>query len=446
MTRDPFPVEHQTARRIRMDWTSWLFLVFAGYSAVPFIDIPVVGLSLSAPIFYFIAVEIFFKPKKGMRTGNGQWGRLAILLWFGIMLAGFLNGLISEGSYFDKQCFLALLRYTYWIMVFWITALMVSAKDLGSKVSGVLAVLIVGLACLRWYEGVFYGSIGAWTRLRFMTQNNYGMLFSCFGILPLAFGLAGKGKYKIWSFLGVFLIWGAVIINGSRTSWITMSAGVIVCLFVYMKAFAHKGRAIMKGLLVAVFLGALSAAGYVLSPASVKESFQHRFSTFKTLDEDKSYQIRKLMVQKAVKIFKRNPLAGCGPGAFRKTNVDLEIPRVLQYEKADYFNAKSSHNSYAQFLAEAGLLGAIPFGLLLLGLIIKGLRASIELTREGCFWAMGFYASTVMMSIHLWSISALYNTATWMIYGMITGVIILARKRKIEKRNRHRQALQELPA
>ena len=40
----------------------FLFYMFALYLVLPLVDVPLLGLSLSAPIFFFIALVCIFKP------------------------------------------------------------------------------------------------------------------------------------------------------------------------------------------------------------------------------------------------------------------------------------------------------------------------------------------------------------------------------------------------
>jgi hypothetical protein len=76
-------------------------------------------------------------------------------------------------------------------------------------------------------------------------------------------------------------------------------------------------------------------------------------------------------------------------------------------------------------LAETGLLGSIPFGLLLLTLTVRGYRACKNLARQGQAWVLGIYAGFVGMSVHLWSLSGLTGTAPWFVYGLLAAVIVM---------------------
>ena len=46
---------------------------------------------------------------------------------------------------------------------------------------------------------------------------------------------------------------------------------------------------------------------------------------------------------------------------------------------------------------------------------------------------MGIYVSFLSMGIHMWTISAFTNTATWLKLGMVAGIIVIAKRSRIDK-------------
>lgn len=418
-----------------------LFILFAVYTALPFVEIPVVGLSLSAPLFYVLFLEVFLKARQKRRLGVKGWAGLAMLIGTGLFMSSIVNGFSSEGMNFGKSEAGILFYYFYWLFVFFTTVYLLALKPrVLPMTANMLAAAIVFLAVIRLYEAVVYGSVGAWTKLYFMPQNQYAWLFSSYSIF-LAGPLfeAGK-KHKFLTLLGMILVLGAVIVNGSRSSWISMIAAVLVFGLIYLAAHPEKGRGIAKLVVFLILLAVFFFGLLRFAPERVRESFMSRFSTFENLEEDKSYQIRKLMVKKAQIILKQSPVWGCGPGRFRATHIELELPRALRYGSEEHFNAKSSHNSYMQFFAETGMAGGVPFVMLLLALFWKGFKAAVYLTREKQFWAAALYASFISMSIHLWSLAGLTGTAPWLKYGMVAAMILIARRVRIEKIMAARQA------
>jgi hypothetical protein len=72
---------------------------------------------------------------------------------------------------------------------------------------------------------------------------------------------------------------------------------------------------------------------------------------------------------------------------------------------------------------------------LLITLTLKGGTAALYLARREQFWAAGAYAGFVGMSIHMWAINSLTNSANWMVYGLTAALIVIAAR----KRSEHRQ-------
>ena len=93
---------------------------------------------------------------------------------------------------------------------------------------------------------------------------------------------------------------------------------------------------------------------------------------------------------------------------------------------------KSSHNSYVSFVAENGIVGAVPLAFLLLVLAVGGDGAAGRLARRGQVWALGVYAGFIGMSIHLWALSGLTSTATWFVYGLVAALIMLNRQATVD--------------
>ena len=279
------------------------------------------------------------------------------------------------------------------------------------------------LALLRWAEVLIYGNIGAWTGTHLMSENSYGFLFSMFAPFLLIFIVNSSGMKRLFWLGANLALWGAAAINGSRGSWIAISAGVLVFLLILMLSRPRQGGKILVLLVLA--LGAFSAV--LFASDQIASAVEGRYATFNSLEEDKSYMIRTLMNQKALRLFEESPIIGIGPGRFTKTSIALDIPQILSYASQEHFDVKSAHNSYLSFLAENGLVGALPFAILLISLAIGGLRSAVILNKRGQVWAAAVFAAFIGMSVHMWAIASLTNTANWFIYGLVGAMIVTAR-------------------
>lgn len=404
--------------------TRALFLLFALYLVLPLWDVPLLGLSVSAPIFYVIAAEVLLRPKFQWRAYR-KWVVLVYSFGIGLLFSHFGNILLSTPDYFfTSGNMIMLVRYCYWLLVFFCTMVLISTTDWRPLVASVFGIGVVVLAILRLGEAVLYGRWGAWTEPQLLSQNSYGIQFSEFAVYGLFLAMLTGGRRRFIGTLGLAVLVLAIAGNGSRGSLIATSVSTMV--FVLLLALSNPGNARPVWTLVAIV--SVIAAFVNFAPSSWLEPVSERYATFQQLEDDKSYAARLLMNQKAGYIFRQKPVFGVGLGNFKSTSVpltEIDLPDVYGgYYSQSRFDTKSSHNSYLQLLAEVGLVGIIPFALLIATLAVKGFWATLAHAKRGEFWAVPVYASFIGMSVHLWALAGLTGTVVWFVYGLVAGVIV----------------------
>ncbi len=277
------------------------------------------------------------------------------------LLLSLAGNAIFRGLNIGSRDWLTLIRFCYWILAFFTTLVVVSSLESLKSIGFVIASGILVVAALRLFEAIVFGRWGAWTGPRIMTQNSYGFQFSSFFPFALALPFVLRGMARRLATIALILAVAAVAGNGSRSSWITVTAGTALFLLLYALT-QRKGFIQVPAWLIGVI--GLLALLIVFVPPSLLDPINERFSTFNTIEEDKSYAIRELMVQKGQRLFEENPLFGAGIGRFKRTSVQLELPALLRYAGQSHFNVKSPHNSYIALLGETGLAGMLPFVLL----------------------------------------------------------------------------------
>jgi len=401
-----------------------LFLAFSAYLVLPLVDIPFFGLSLSAPIFFLIVLFTIFKTRSSNFKQYKVWFLLALTIWAGIFISALGNGLASGGKNFDSSGLGTTVQYLYWLIVFYITAFLASQMNLLQRVGNILGWSVFALALFRWYEGLFFGIIGGSTRLHFLSQNNYGFLFSSFSPFLLMMIFSQKSWKRLIAIVCNLILWGAIAINASRGSWVAIVLGLALSFIVISLNKPRLAVGLIGFLLMAaIFVGILWIAVPTFSRAIME-----RIDTFSSLDKDISYQIRELMVQKGLLLFQRSPVIGVGVGRFQEASVPLEIPPLLNYYSQSQYDKMSAHNSYLAFLAETGLAGSIPYGILLIILATKGGKAALWSLRKGLYWILAAYVGFIQMSVHMWVIDSLTNTSNWFIYGLVAATIMIKKK------------------
>lgn len=402
----------------------FLFFVFAIYLVLPIVDLPLLGLSISAPLFFIVALHCFFRPPEFWLHEYRLWIVWSLFIWAGIFLSSTLNGLLSGGVNINADGIAMVIRYAYWMIVFVITSYFVSRAGIEIKLTHLLALAIFFLSLLRFGEAVFYGKIGAWVNPILLSQNDYGFLFSSFSPFLFVLMLSFHGAKKFWVIWANAFLWLVVAINGSRSSWIAIVIGIGFALVMLARS---KPKEFTKLLILSVFAGIAFGLVYVNVP-QFSDAIMGRFDTFDRLESEKSYMIRQLMNQKAVRLFEESPLIGVGTARFRISTTPLDIPDVLLYASQSHFDRRSAHNSYLGFLAENGLVVFLPYALLVVFLLWKGMNISKSYIEQNQYWALAILLSFVQMSIHMWSIYALANTVSWFVYGLVAALIMLQNK------------------
>lgn len=362
--------------------TRLLFLLFATYLVVPVVDVPILGLSLSAPILFLVFLEVFLGVRR-TKVSQSRW----VVISYGL-LGGFLLSLagnaIFRGEQIGSSDLVVLVQYGYWLIAFFTTAVLVaSSRDLLPTLAPVLATAIVALACIRLYEAVVFGRWGAWTNPVLMSQNSYAIQFSMFAPYVVALAFSWRGRRQRLAIGAVVVLVITIAGNGSRSSWIATAVGTTLFLFIY--AFTQRARIGVTASRLSMIIGVVALLA-LIAPNNVLEPVIERLETFETLSSDKSFAIRELMVQKGLRLFEDSPLFGAGLGRFRSASVPLDIPATLSYAGQDHFDIKSAHNSYIALLGETGLVGIVPFAILHMLLFFGGLSAAIRLARRGQIW------------------------------------------------------------
>lgn len=246
-----------------------------------------------------------------------------------------------------------------------------------------------------------------------MSPNSFSFILICF-CAPGLYYIHSRNKY-----LGIIIlviIASILLLLGRRAGFVLTMTSTLGAI--YLRRFN------LKYVFVAIFAGTLL---YVVGQTKVLKDFvletsprihELIYENDNLLTEDRSYLVRRLMLEKALLIAEEHPITGIGLNNFD----DYQVAFEGNFEGAKYvinkraMNEKSAHNSYASILAEGGLLLFIPLILLLLYNIwcffkYFNLRTPAQ---NAIMW--GFMA----MCIHLYFISAILNVYAWFIIGMAT--------------------------
>jgi O-antigen ligase len=405
--------------------TKFLFYCLVVYIVLPIAQVPLIDTSFSAFIALFLTFGVFFGSEISFFRDYGKWIALGLAIWLGIFFSLAVNSFTWGSGRIDLYNWKFIIRFAYWITVFLMTVCVGSTPGVLPRLAKILVVMITLVGLARWGETIVFGAgMGKKAKLLLMTQNSYALGFSTFAPFLLVPLFSRQGKRWLAGLVAI-TVWGAVAINGSRGAWVGVMFGIASFLFLCIRVRPSQIMGIFLVILLSLigFMGLLS-----LMPDKFMGYAHTRVTNMSDLDKDKSVSTRKLMIQKGWKMFRESPLVGAGVGSFTKAFIKLERGDRSETSQR-MFNRRSSHNSYIEWLGETGLVGTIPFVLLLLVLGFQGYKSAVYLGRQGDLWALGIYASFLAMSLHLIVVSSLKDTAAWVVYGLVAAMIVAAKDR-----------------
>ncbi len=323
------------------------------------------------------------------------------------------------------------LRETWWLaahVIIFIAAAVVFRRRVWARAL-VVAVLVAAtlVAVYAWLQAADSGlALRHWTKAgRGVTLGSGARVFGTVGLETALGGyMAACAVLAIGAVLwfrdivaqillgiGAALMAGCMILSGTRTAWFgfTVGCGVLV-VGLCAGRLKHMRRHLPAVLLVAAVLAVLVAGAIGLSPA-VRQRV--------TLLEE-HLATRTTIWRAAAGMFDASPVVGLGPGTFKV--------HFAEYRPGDYWRHEVSagtllaHSEYLEILAETGMLGAVPFALLV-GLIVVG--SARVLLRQGAAerpLLLAALAATAAMLAHaVASVDTRYPTCRlmmWLLMGL----------------------------
>lgn len=260
--------------------------------------------------------------------------------------------------------------------------------------------------------------------LNSISPNSLSFLTICFTAPAIVYLL--EAKKKTWAIIvSVFII--LILLSLGRRAGFALTLLSTVAAVSLSKIDIPKiivGLTLFFGLQFLVQTDFVKEFFYEQSPRIHKLIYEND----NIIEEDRSYLVRRLMVEKALIIFESQPLTGIGLNSFAEHKVnfrgDFEGSQYVVNKKK--MNEKSAHNSYASLLAEGGLLIFVPFLFILLYNCYHFIRHFNQRSRleNSLYWAF------LAMTIHLYFISAILNVYAWFLIGLVSSLSVLYQEKK----------------
>ncbi len=393
-----------------------------------FLVFPAVELLGNSITFYLFIVA-------GLRIGAfwaGSFkGKILLLLFLMMALISTIlaPGMLRYPGYFASVKIL--IQYAYWIFVgiFFITQnkridfLQISQWIFYGIIAATLGFYFFSM---KISSSVFELSTGS-------SRNSY--VFNLLSAIPLSFYFIvnkwGK-KIALW-FIPVYLM--VMLLNGGRSGAVLIIIQLLLISTIIYPAFLKNVKILLVVFGLLYFVSKSDASKqYLDTLANQVEPINPRFADLLRgegdgdLTFDKSWLVRKLMVDKGLEIFKEFPVFGVGPNNFN--NFDSKLSTLKDYDRlkgqdADFFNSRSAHNSYVQLLSEMGLPGLLlMMSMLFIPVIFFFKKFFLGKINIGYLPLV----SLLGISIHFYAIAALTGAIAWMIIGLSWGVLHFNKK------------------
>jgi hypothetical protein len=220
--------------------------------------------------------------------------------------------------------------------------------------------------------------------------------------------LAATGwKATLW--VGLSGVTGAaIVLTQSRGAWLALLAGAILSVALLRRLLmrdAESRRRLLGLLLVAAF-----AAGVLSYGGESSASLQRRSLGVLAGDPGGSLPDRRVLTAAGLKLVAAHPLAGIGPGTFRRRIEQAGV--VLNQGAANHVEI-----AFLQVWLDAGILGWMGFLLLWLWLLLRrprGRRSAAAQVRQAC--TKGLAAA---LCVYLLLNVIFDNVAFWTIVGLV---------------------------
>lgn len=378
-----------------------IYVLFLGLPFMKFAGISVTFFIFLLIVYQFVKYQIkLFKVQ--------SIGDYLLIAMYIVMI---LSWMFQEESYKNFSIFKefkTLIQYTYWLAMALFIHTWLHKFDLRLLSRNFL----LGFLLLIVYYYQFNGTVVE------IPQNG----FAFFLVISVPFSLYYVYKKNSVALTTIISLtfFAAAVMSQSRTG--TVLVGLEV-LFLFMVAKPMIRRVVVFLFLLCVpFIIYLSTAfeDINLAIAEQLEPYNPRAAALianpdAVNERDKSWLIRKLMVQKGLKIYEEHPYLGVGLGKFKSYWVDLQIESPWLRNSMASYNRRSAHNTYIKVLAESGIIALALLILFELNLLLRG---SKELFASSLSPRTFIYVSFASMALYFYVIAAITGAITWFIFGL----------------------------
>lgn len=243
-------------------------------------------------------------------------------------------------------------------------------------------------------------------------------------LIPLAICLAfssPRRSRQILLLASAALMAFALLLTSTRGAWL----GLAVTLVLLALLALWRMRVERKAVSPAVLAGAGALLALVLASGLLLPQVRQRFANIFNA-KDGTVQTRLVYMTSAWNMFRARPLTGWGPGVMRAVSPQFRLSSMAQENGIPLnrgYSASLPHNLPLQVAAEMGIIGLLPFVLLIILLVYAGLRLVAAPAAPGwlAIGLLGMLAANLLCNL-----AAFDNSATlgyfWVGLGLLAAL------------------------
>jgi len=135
------------------------------------------------------------------------------------------------------------------------------------------------------------------------------------------------------------------------------------------------------------------------------------------LERDKSFLIRKLMIQKGEQILEEHPFLGIGIGNFTYYSVDFDMTKASHWlnRTEERYNRTSSQNSYLMIVTETGLITSFFLLLVFIVILVNGFKYLIKVKDS---IKLFIFFSFLMLVFYGFILLTIQGAKFWVLLGL----------------------------
>jgi O-antigen ligase len=232
-------------------------------------------------------------------------------------------------------------------------------------------------------------------------------------MLPLmfvfSFDKSYSPKYRFISFGFFLIILIGIVVSYTRAAWLSVAGAYFIYLIYLLRI---NWKIVFVGFILSLcILGYYSddiKMKFATNKQSSSQNLEEHLKSVSNIKSDASNMERINRWSSALRMFRKKPLVGFGPGTYRFQYAPFQRSYELTYVSTNAGTLGNAHSEYLGPLAEQGILGAISFLLIVVLTIKTGSR---------------IYFTSKSRQVRFLSMGALIGLFTYFLHGFLNNFL-----------------------